>query len=491
MLTIHNNFDNIFLANEYEMEYWIQFVHKFIILGGKCMKKLLTLLLSGCILISSLVACSGGESATGSTSAAASAKAESVSSEKANVNSDGTVNNPETVAVDKDKLIFWSLFSGGDGAYMDKIVKEYNATNPKKQVQSVMLVWADYYTKLATAVAAGKGPDIGVSHISKLPELVDEGIVVPIDNYTKNSGTDWTQYTDSMNAGVSFNGSHYAMPLDTHAQILYINKDLIQKANIKLNSSGQLDIKTVDDFRGMLGKLKSIMPDGSSALGLPQKGEDPYRVWWATYFQMGGTPLVNDAGDKVTLDKAKAVKAAEFVKSLYKDGYIKAGIEDHQKYFQGGQAGMLLAGTWATGAFEQTKDLHFSAQPFPQLFEKDACWADAHTLIIPTKKSRSEEDTQAAVDFINYVSNKGALTWAGSGQIPSNLSVQTSKGYKNMPYRSSYVEAAKTAVLPSQNSHFYAMKDGMIKNLDTFWTDQATAENAINNLYSELESNLG
>ena len=76
----------------------------------------------------------------------------------ADVNDDGTVNNPEAVAVDKDKLVFWSLFSGGDGEFMDKMISEYNESSPKKQVQSIMLVWADYYTKLQTAVAAGKGP---------------------------------------------------------------------------------------------------------------------------------------------------------------------------------------------------------------------------------------------------------------------------------------------------------------------------------------------
>ncbi len=247
------------------------------------MKKLLTALLAISILATSFAGCGNGTS-TASTVPSTGAQGGSVSTEKANVNSDGTVNNPEAVAVDKDKLVFWSLFSGGDGEYMDKIIKEYNATNPKKQVQSVMLVWADYYTKLATAVAAGKGPDIGVSHISKLPELVDQSVVVPIDNYTKTSGTDWSQYTDSMNAGVTFNGSHYAMPLDTHAEIMYLNKDLLQKAGIQLGSNGQLDIKSADDFRSMLGKLKTVVPDGSSALALPQKGDDPYRVWWATYF---------------------------------------------------------------------------------------------------------------------------------------------------------------------------------------------------------------
>ena len=52
---------------------------------------------------------------------------------------------------------------------------------------------------------------------------------------------------------------------------------------------------------------------------------------------MGGTPIVNDDGTEVTLDTDKAVKAAEFVKSLDDDGYVATGIDDHQKLFQSGK----------------------------------------------------------------------------------------------------------------------------------------------------------
>ncbi len=403
------------------------------------------------------------------------------------INEDGTVNNPEAVVVDSNKLVFWSLFSGGDGGFMDEIVSEYNKTNPPKQVQSIMLVWADYYTKLMTAVAAGKGPDIGVSHISKLPELVDQGVVINIDEYAKRVATDWNVFTPGMNEGVTFDGGHYAMPLDTHAEIMYFNRDWLKRAGINLNSNDQLSITSTDDFTAILKKLQAVTADGQSALSLTQKGDDPYRVWWATYFQMGGTPLTNDAGDKITIDKATAIKAAAFIKGLYDSGYILSGIEDHQRFFQGGNAGLLFGGTWATGAFEQTANLNFGAQPFPQLFKNPSCWADAHTFVIPVKKSRSDADTEAAVHFINYVSSKAAAIWAKSGQIPSDLTVQKSSEYLAMPYRSDYMEAASTAVLPSKNPNFYSMKDAMIRNLDTIWANQVSIEKGIDNLLLELE----
>ena len=96
-------------------------------------------------------------------------------------NEDGTVENPEAVQVDENKLVMWSLFSGGDGGFMDQIIADYNAGSPAKEVQSIMLVWADYYTKLTTAVATGNGPDIGISHASRISNLINDGVIEPLN----------------------------------------------------------------------------------------------------------------------------------------------------------------------------------------------------------------------------------------------------------------------------------------------------------------------
>lgn len=407
------------------------------------------------------------------------------------MNEDGTVNNPEAVEVDENKLVFWSLFSGGDGEFMDSVIADYNASGPTKEVQSIMLVWDDYYTKLQTAVAAGKGPDLGVSHVSKLPELVEQGAVEPITPYLEELGIDLsTMYAANSLESVTFDGEIYAVPLDTHAEILYYNTDILAEAGVELNADGQLDINSWDDFVAVLDQCKTVMGDGESTIAITNSGDDPYRTWWATYFQMGGTPLVNDEGTEVTLNKDIAVKAAETVKSLYDNGYVLAGIDDHQQLFQSGKAAFCIGGTWATGAFEKTDGLNFGAQAWPKLFDNDSCWADSHTLILPVNPDRTEEETKAAVEFLVGASSEGGVTWAGSGQIPSNLQALENEEYLAMPYRSSYKSALQTAVLPSKNPNFYAMKAGMIDSLNTYWTDMADSAAAIDALYSELESNL-
>jgi len=407
------------------------------------------------------------------------------------LNDDGTVNNPENVPVDPNKLVFWSLFSGGDGAWMDKIISAYNGTSPTKQVQSVMLVWADYYTKLTTAVAAGKGPDIGISHVSMLPQLVAQGVIQPVDAYAANAGIDWNNYPANTLAAITFNGQHYAIPLDTHAEIMYSNADMLAKAGVTADANGQLTINSVADFKAILDKLKPVVGDGNTALSLPQSGDDPYRVWWATYFQMGGTGIISDDGQTVTLDKATAVKAADFVKSLYDDGYVQPGIPDHQKMFQDGKAGLVFAGTWATGVFQATDGLNFTPQPFPSLYgTNQAQWADGHNFVLPTNKNRSDADSQAAVNFAAYASSTGGLTWAGSGQIPINSTVNTSSDYQNMPFRASYMKAKDSAVFPPQSEYFGALKATMIQNLDTIWSGQVDSTTAINNMVDQMTSDL-
>lgn len=430
------------------------------------------------------------EESGGGNTEAADAEGEA-SGDTADVNEDGTVNNPEAVQVDENKLVFWSLFSGGDGGFMDEIIADYNSKGPSREVQSIMLVWADYYTKLQTAVAAGKGPDIGVSHVSKLPELVDQGVVEPIDSYLEQMGFDMSSvYASNSIDSVTFDGQIYAIPLDTHAEILYYNTDILERAGVALNADGQLDINSWDEFKAIMDQCKAVLEDGETTLSMTNAGDDPYRIWWATYFQMGGTPLVNDDGTEVTLDMDIAKKASETVKSLFEDGYIIEGIDDHQQLFQSGKAAFATCGTWATGAFEKTENLNFGAQAWPKLFDNDSCWADSHTMILPVNPDRTEEETLAAVEFLVGVSGDGGAIWAGSGQIPSNMSVLESDEYLGMPYRSSYKSALQTAVLPSKNPHFYAMKDGIIENLNTYWTNVADVDTAIQGLYDELESNL-
>src|SRR5699024_2246657 len=95
-------------------------------------RKVLATFLTASMAVGMLAGCGGSNSGSTSEGGAAKEEGSADASEEggeaeADVNEDGTVNNPEAVKVDENKLVFWSLFSGGDGEFMDKIIEEYNS----------------------------------------------------------------------------------------------------------------------------------------------------------------------------------------------------------------------------------------------------------------------------------------------------------------------------------------------------------------------------
>ena len=99
----------------------------------------------------------------------------------------------------KIQLTYWSFFGGGEGTYMQTIVDNFNKSQSNIVVKNVTQQWGTpYYTKLTTAVAAGKGPDVGAAHISMLPALVDTGTINPLDDYAKDINVNWSKFNKNI-----------------------------------------------------------------------------------------------------------------------------------------------------------------------------------------------------------------------------------------------------------------------------------------------------
>ncbi|MGI6107586.1 MAG: extracellular solute-binding protein [Lachnospiraceae bacterium] len=413
--------------------------------------------------------------------------------EGVDVNDDGTVNNPEAVTIKEGYLSFWSLFTGGDGEWWNSIVDQYNSEkDPTYPIQSITLVWDDYYTKLQTAVATGNGPDAGISHVSKLYELAETGVIEPLTPYLEELGIDLADYyTQESIDAVTIDGDVYAIPLDTHAEVLYYNLDLLEEAGI--TEDDVKAISSADDFTALLQKCKDALPEDVTPLSITQSGDDPFRMWYADYFQAGGTDFVNEDATECTIDDEVSKKVLEWQKSLYDDGLVLEGISDHQALFQQGKAAFVITGTWASGVFEQTDGLNFGNTVYPQLFDggdKQYCWADSHTLVLPVNEDRTDEESTAVVQFLFSASNDYGLTWAGSGQIPAAVSVNQSDDYKAMKGYNVVDELQYAKYAPRATNYYGGMKADMIDALNAYWTGDVDLDTAEENIVTAIEDNL-
>ena len=312
----------------------------------------------------------------------------------------------------------------------------------------------------------------------------------PLNDYLDELGVDLGElYEQASVDSVTFDGDIYAIPLDTHCEVMYYNLDLLEQAGV--SEDEVLAISSADDFAAILAKCKESLPEDVSPIALTNSGDDPFRVWYAVYFQMGGADFVNDDATEVTLDEDTARAAMEYVKSLYDDGYVLPGIDDHSAIFQSGKAVFEFGGTWVTGIFEATDGLNFNVTEFPLLYGDTAyCWADSHTLTLPANPDRTEEESLEAVKFLVYASNEGGLTWSGSGQIPSAIAANGSEEYKEKKGYNIVDELGLAKYAPRATQYYGGMKADIIEALNGYLQGVTDFDASYEALYAAIEDNL-
>ncbi|MFB5266449.1 ABC transporter substrate-binding protein [Paenibacillus enshidis] len=387
-------------------------------------------------------------------------------------------------------LSFWTLFDGGDGKNMQALVDEFNKTHPDIVVKNTKLAWGEYYTKLITSVGNGNGPDIGISHTSRLPDLIDQGVVTELDTPATEAGVDWNTYNQNLLNAVTVDGQHYAVPIDTHPFIMYYNKKLLKDAGLLGEDGKPVFEQSADGFVSFLKTLKEKLPAKVTPFAFSNVNDDPYRLWWALYTQQGGNDVISDDLKLAAIDKEKGIQAADYVQKLFTEGYIKKNDPDFYKNFQSGTAAIMMTGVWATGTWESTKGLEFGAMPIPKIFDQEATWGDSHTIILPLTQDEDPAKRKAAMIFADWVAENGQV-WAKAGHIPSKPSVLEKQEYKDLPYRSDYTEVASVVKFSKQSTKNWQIRDeAAFKFLNEVWTGKMTPSAAMDNMETTIQKIL-
>ncbi|MEC0244093.1 ABC transporter substrate-binding protein [Paenibacillus dokdonensis] len=370
-------------------------------------------------------------------------------------NSEGKSSSSKTI-----ELNYWVPFSGSDGEFMEDMVNSFNKSQSEINVKFMNNNWDNYYPKLLSSLQAKAAPDVAVAHVSHLAELTPTGMIESLDDLAKDAGLDWSTFGKNQEEAIIRDGKHYAVPLDTHAVVMYYNKKLLGDAGL-LNADGTIKMDPgVEGFTKMLETLKSKLPGDVSPMIIGSNNVFTYWIWYALVQQQGGTYFKDG---QPTIDTPEGKKAMELLKSWLDKGLMLPDIGDNSyDIFKTSKAAVTFTGVWATGNFEKEKSLDFAAVPFPQLFDQPAAWGDSHTLIVPKQSDRDKEI--AAVKFANWLAEHGAM-WAKAGHVPSKPSVVESEEYKALPYRSGYADVMKIVKYMPDTPKLSAVNDAVLESL--------------------------
>jgi multiple sugar transport system substrate-binding protein len=340
---------------------------------------------------------------------------------------------------------FWHLFGGGDGARLTEMLTKLAKLQPDLDVRSLILPWGNpYYTKLSLAAVGGRPPDVAVMHATRLAAFAPAGLLEPLPAAAlARHGLSADRFLPKPWQAGQVGGEQYAVPLDTHPFVLYVNTALAGKAGL-LDGDGVL--KRLDGPGALLDAFDAVKSKtGKAGIVFETRGVTPWRLFLTLYSQAGGKPILADGGRTVTLDDAKALQALEWIAEPRKRGTGGEDV-DYQAsvaLFGNQSSAFLLNGEWEVTTY-QTQKLKFDMRPVPNVFGDEHTQADSHTFVLP-RKDRTPEQLDAALAFISRLVDQGQ-TWAQGGHVPAYKPTFDSDAYRKLTPQSHYASVADHVV---------------------------------------------
>src|SRR5437660_1836638 len=275
-------------------------------------------------------------------------------------------------------VTYWNLFGGGDGARMIQMQNDFVRSHPNIDLKAVTLAWGEpYYTKLAMSSAGGRPPDIGISHITRMPAFAQLGFLEPFDlDQLAKVGITPDKFLPEVWQRAQYQGKVYAIPLDTHPFVMYYNIDICKKAGL-LGPDGNL--KPIQGTTGLIDALKQVK-QATGNWGLTFIGA--WRLFNALYGQLDGKILSPDAKE-IVLDNSKAEQPLSIMADLTLKSKVAFPTTDYGStvaLFGSGKTGFYWNGEWEITTF-LAQNMHFNMVPFPDVFGNTQTWGDSHSFI--------------------------------------------------------------------------------------------------------------
>ena len=315
------------------------------------------------------------------------------------------------------ELAFWHGLTGGDGPIMKELTARFSKEFPKITIKQQAIAWEQYYEKLPAAVSQGKGPDIAIMHIDRVPTNAARRVIQPLDDVNDALGLGEGDYVPIAWQAGQYDGQHWSVPLDIHCAGLYYNKKTMEKVGLDPENPPTDE----DEYLSALDAAKSKGVQGMWVSALSAPG----LLCQTLLYQFGGQMVAKD-GSALEFASDAGIKAVEWLKMLIKEGYSppKAAADGDVVSFQNDKSLFMFNGSWMVTPLNDVKKLEWGAAVVPNIGGTDAVWSGSHQMVLPDNRGGADKNrSDAGRVFLNWLS-KHSLDWADAGQVPARNDVR-------------------------------------------------------------------
>ena len=386
-------------------------------------------------------------------------------------------------------LDFWNGFTGPDGKTMQGIVTQFQKDNPDIIVHTQIIPWGTYYDKLTLSLAYGGAPDVFIVHASRLPEFASFGKLHRVGDLlaTANPPLKSTDFAKVPWGATFYNGTQYALPLDTHPAGLYYNTKLFKEAGVVDAEGNAKPPTTLTEFLDDASKLTKDT-DGD---GRPDQWGfvfTNFRANWMTFANQYGGDFISPDGKRCVIDSPQSIQASQLMHDLiykYKIAPKPDGI-DSWLAFRQGKVAMAMEGIYMLNSLQEQTGLQFAGAPVPQFGPIPATWGGSHLLAQPD--GISPERSKAAWRLMKYISDH-SFTWAAGGQVPARNVVRNSADFQTLTLQAQFAKELPYVhyepLIPKDNSIFQFVDpaiEAVLLDLDTPQHAMSEAQRRVNQL---------
>lgn len=343
------------------------------------------------------------------------------------------------------EIEYWQYVFDTRVKAMDQLIQKFQAANPTITVKHTTFPYAEYQTKVASAITAGQGPDVVQLFYGWVDGFIDGKLVQPLpkDAFPHDKiEAEFFPIVSAMKRG----DNYYGLPTAVRSLALFYNKKAFQAAGLDPNKPPQ----TLDEL--LAAAEKTVKRDSagnivSAGITLDMAGQDHH--WWREVLvrQYGGVPYT-DNDRKVAYNSDAGLKALQFYTDLQtKQKVGSVGFMDEgQAAFKAGLAAMTIDGTFRLGSFNSIKAFEWGVTELPADAKGMRSNYASYFANAITSKVQGEK-LEASKKFLTYITSPEAMDiWLQVvGELPARRSAALTQANLSHPIYAPFLKGLEYA----------------------------------------------
>ncbi|MDO5410429.1 MAG: ABC transporter substrate-binding protein [Lachnospiraceae bacterium] len=377
-------------------------------------------------------------------------------------------------------------FDQGVGEPTQKIVDEFNKSQDKIQVETVLLpqdanqVHDDFVNKLASEDTSVDVMGLDCIYVS---EFASAGWLMDLTDKVETSNM-----LEGPVAGGTYDGKLVAAPWFTNSSVMFYRKDVLEQLNAEVPTTWEGWMELADKAVGTNGIEYGADFQAAQSEALVTN--------WVEYIWGNGGDVFDESGNPI-VDSENNIEATQIMKDLV-DKYAPAGITTYaetesEQVFKEGKCLFIRdwSGFWSSGQDEGSKvSGKIAATKLPTGPKGEESHTCLGGLDLVVNNAISDQKKDAAIEFISYMTSKETqkkMTLISS-QPPVIKDVYTDEEIlAEIPFYADFYDIIMTGKSRPLSPKYAKVSDAIQRNIHQALTGETDVKTALTALQSGLE----